>query len=136
MALASFNRASFKKQKPSNSPIVFKFSVRLQECSFNPFRTYTTFNHTLAFKSYYRRFKKCAKPLCILQRSFPCFLIRRQHSPLPPSLNLAVGSRQQAINPPSIIKYQIHSKFINYKSYFHILPSQRTAVGTITFFLK
>ena len=75
MALASFNRASFKKQKPSNSPIVFKFSVHLQECSFNPFRTYTTFNHTLAFKSYYRRFKKCAKPLCKRHRSFPCFPI-------------------------------------------------------------
>ncbi len=87
MALASFNRTSFKKQKPSNSTIVFKIFVRLQECSFNPFRTYTTFNHTLAFKYLYRRFKKCAKPLCILQRSFPCFLILRQHSPLPPSLN-------------------------------------------------
>ena len=54
----------------------------------------------------------------------------------PPFAQLAVGSRPQAINPPSIIKYQIHSKFINYKSYFHKLPFQRTTVGTITFYYQ
>ena len=31
--------------------------------------------------------KKCAKPSCILQRSFPRFLILRHRSTLPPSLN-------------------------------------------------
>ena len=108
MALASFNRTSFKKQKPSNSPIVFKFSVRLQESSLNPFRTYTTFNLTLAFKYLYRRFKKCAKPLCILQRSFPCFLILRQHSPLPPSLN----SQSARAHRQSIPLRLLSTKFI------------------------
>jgi hypothetical protein len=35
----------------------------------------------------FHRAKKCAKPSCFQQRSFPCFLILRHHSTLPPSLN-------------------------------------------------
>ena len=35
----------------------------------------------------FHRAKKCAKPSCFQQRSFPCFLILRHHSILPPSLN-------------------------------------------------
>ena len=52
--------------------------------------------------------KKCAKPSCILQRSFPCFLILRQHSPLPPSLN-SQSARAHRQSIPSIIKFHIHS---------------------------
>ena len=32
---------------------MFKFSVSLQEYSFNPFRSYTSFNHTLAFNYHF-----------------------------------------------------------------------------------
>ena len=99
MALASFNRTSFKKQKPSNSPVVFKFSVHLQECSFHPFRTYTTFIHTLAFKILYRRFKKMRQTFVHTAEVIPVLPHTSSALSSPPFAQLAVGSRPQAINP-------------------------------------
>ena len=84
MALASFNRTSFKKQKPSNSPVVFKFSVHLQECSFHPFRTYTTFIQTLAFKFLYRRFKKMRQTFVHTAEVIPVLLHTSSALSFPP----------------------------------------------------
>ena len=101
----------------------FKFSVSLQECSFNPFRSYTSFNQTLALKILLRGLKKSAKPSCILHRSFPQLLSRRC-SPFPPSLNSQTARRIQGDN----------KSFFSFKYIFELICFFISLVSSIPLF--